>query len=386
MLSRRTPPSLWFGAALLALAFVASCLPEEYRRPGGTGDASDGSGGASAGGATASGGSSSGGSGTGGSAATGGAIASGGTNASGGTSGSTGGSSGGSAPTGGATSSGGAAASGGARASGGAQSSGGRAASGGASSTGGRAGSGGSSTGGASSGCQAGQLCENFESTNIDQLPQGWEKSAGAGTIGVVTGTVHGGSKSLKVTSPSGSYETYMVNRTVFNTMPKNGLYGRIFMRMNDRRQTTEANKIMHWTLVEARGSNSNARVRYGAIENGNTGTQKWLFNVETQEGDPHEAGIDDDGEDIQQDRWYCVEWMFDGTTDANEARLWTDGSEHPKMHATEANFFDQENGKYKMPDFDRLFIGWALYQPSNGPYEIFLDDLVIGPSKIGCN
>jgi hypothetical protein len=157
-------------------------------------------------------------------------------------------------------------------------------------------------------------------------------------------------------------------------------------MRMNDRRQTTNANKIMHWTVVEGRGSNSDSRVRYGAIENGNTGTQKWLFNVETQVGDPHEAAIDDDGEDIQQDRWYCVEWLFDGTTDMNEARLWIDGTEHQKMHATESNFFDQENGKYKMPDFDRLYIGWALYQPSTGPYEIFLDDLVVGPTKIGCN
>jgi hypothetical protein len=75
-----------------------------------------------------------------------------------------------------------------------------------------------------------------------------------------------------------------------------------------------------------------------------------------------------------------CVEWMFDGGK--QESRLYWDGVERPKMHAT-ATWFET---KYQMPTFDSLYLGWAIYQPISKPYEVSLDDIAVGESRIGCD
>jgi len=393
-----TRQRLGSAAAFLILACAPSCLPEDYVRPD-DGDASagaakgsggkGGNGGATSGGAVGKGGSGGGSSGgSGGSSASGGSSSSGGASSVGGTQSSGGAqSSGGTRSTGGAPATGGTAATGGAPATGGKSSTGGRSSTGGASSTGGKGGSAGAATGGAAGGssCAQGRLCEDFETTDVDAIPQKWEKAAGAGTIGVATGNAHGGNKSLKVTAPSGSYETYMVNKTIFDSWQSNKIYGRLFFKFTARRHTTNADGIMHWTLAEARGAGSDNRVRYGGIENTTAGTNKWIFNVEGVTGDPHEAAIDDDGADINAGNWICVEWKFDGTTGANDTQLWQEGTEHQKMHANQDNFFNQQSGKFAIPDMNQMYVGWALYQPSDGPYEVYIDDLALDDVKIGC-
>jgi hypothetical protein len=219
-------------------------------------------------------------------------------------------------------------------------------------------------------------LCEDFETTADGAIPKNFTKVASSGTLAVVSDLAHGGKKSLKIMAPSGSYETYLKETLTFPAK-NNTIWGRVWFR-------TEAlmpSDFVHWNLIEARGKTSNNRIRYGGINNPHGGsffTNAFLFNVET--GGSGEKAIDDDPKpEVAAKTWICVEWMFDGT--AQEARMFWNGVERPKMHATAPWFED----KYKMPTFDALYLGWAIYQPISKPYEVHLDDIAVGDSRVGC-
>lgn len=222
-----------------------------------------------------------------------------------------------------------------------------------------------------------GLLCEDFETTDDGMIPKGWTKSASSGTLTVVSDLAHRGKKSLKILAPSGSYETYIKETTTFPAK-NNVIWGRVFFRT----ESLMPADFVHWNLIEARGTTSNNRIRYGGINNPHGGsffTNAFLFNVET--AGMGEKAIDDDAKpEVAAKTWICVEWLFDGTK--QEARLFWDGVERPKMRADTAWF----ETKYKMPTFDALYLGWAIYQPIGKPYEVHLDDIAVGDARLGCD
>jgi hypothetical protein len=39
----------------------------------------------------------------------------------------------------------------------------------------------------------------------------------------------------------------------------------------------------------------------------------------------------------------------------------------------------------FLFPRFDTVKIGWQLYQPNEGSYDLWLDDIALGTQRIGC-
>ena len=85
--------------------------------------------------------------------------------------------------------------------------------------------------------------------------------------------------------------------------------------------------------------------------------------------------------------RWACVEWEFDGNK--NEMHLWFDGA-----LLADADIVGQgtrcvnsgDLGKpWTAPTFANLILGWQQYQTSTGPLELWMDDVAIGTTRIGC-
>jgi hypothetical protein len=225
------------------------------------------------------------------------------------------------------------------------------------------------------------KLNEDFESSSDGQLPDPavWEPAiTGAGTIEVTTAKAHSGSKSLHVTSPSGSYETFVKTGAPF-PVANNTFWGRLYFYL----KSTMPKNFVHWTVMEARGQGSNNRVRYGGINNadGNGFYGHWfLFNIETQ--GMGEIGQDDDtSPQVPAGEWICMEWYYAGQAGQNETRFFWNGDERPKLHVTSQAI----NGKYEMPAFDKLYIGWAIYQNVDMPYEAWIDDVAIAEERIGC-
>ena len=91
--------------------------------------------------------------------------------------------------------------------------------------------------------------------------------------------------------------------------------------------------------------------------------------------------------ETLATKRWVCWEWMVDGATP--ELHMWLDGQPQ-----TEADVVGKgtacatgPNGTWTAPEaFSRIIIGWEQYtQPSDVANEVWLDDLVMGPERVGC-
>jgi hypothetical protein len=201
--------------------------------------------------------------------------------------------------------------------------------------------------------------------------PAVWQKAvSGGGTIEVVSTMARRGRKSLHIRTPAGPSETYLHESKTFPAMG-NAFYGRLFFTF-DRRPAA----FVHWNVVEGRGTGNNNRIRYGGINNMSFGNW-FLFNI--QRLGANETGRDDDADPpIPARTWVCMEWMFDGT--ANEARLWRDGVERPKMHVTGLD------PQFAMPTFHDLFIGWAIYQNIEAGYEVWIDSIALDSQKIGCD
>jgi hypothetical protein len=73
--------------------------------------------------------------------------------------------------------------------------------------------------------------------------------------------------------------------------------------------------------------------------------------------------------------QWHCVEWMVQqaasGATD-----VWLDGQELPGLHLT----------NLLVPDLEVLKVGIAFYYPPAQPqYELWLDDIYVDTSPVGC-
>jgi hypothetical protein len=84
---------------------------------------------------------------------------------------------------------------------------------------------------------------------------------------------------------------------------------------------------------------------------------------------------------------WACVEWQFDSSK--NEMHLWFNGTlvADADIIGTGTRCVNSGDlGKpWTGPAYDTLALGWAQYQRSNGPLEMWLDDLAVSTQRLGC-
>lgn len=138
-----------------------------------------------------------------------------------------------------------------------------------------------------------------------------------------------------------------------------------------------------HFTLVEAAGSGNSTMVRpiggqyipahgkslWGAGADGGP-TGDW---TNWQATTPAAGG-----------RWTCMEWQM-GAAD-NRVDVWIDGVAKPELSvSTKTHGGSQVD--FVFPTFNKIRMGWQLYQGGATPskYDVWLDDLALGPARIGC-
>jgi len=94
-------------------------------------------------------------------------------------------------------------------------------------------------------------------------------------------------------------------------------------------------------------------------------------------------------------DKWTCLEWLFDGKNDADpmEAatpRVWLDGTE--LAWPTKFAFSDQDQmnatppKRNKATNFTVFETGITMWQQMPTPNNWWIDDIGIGPERVGCN
>ena len=143
-----------------------------------------------------------------------------------------------------------------------------------------------------------------------------------------------------------------------------------------------------HWTFVAASGTGVSGEIRlsgqrssgdnwFGVGTDDRTdpeGTGDWTTSDHDPGGSPKPVPLHE---------WLCVEWMHSGRT--NETRFFLDGVEHPSLHTTET--VNGGNGKpFILPEFTNVWVGWQEYQPSTETFELWMDEIAIDSSRIGCD
>lgn len=97
----------------------------------------------------------------------------------------------------------------------------------------------------------------------------------------------------------------------------------------------------------------------------------------------------------LSLDTWTCVEWLFDGKNeaDATEAampRVWLDGTELAWPTKFAFSEEDQMNAtppkRNKATNFTVFETGITLWQSMPTANNWWIDDIGIGPERVGCN
>jgi len=224
------------------------------------------------------------------------------------------------------------------------------------------------------------QLCEDFESGMID--PMKWSQN---GSMLVVDGLQHArGSKALHITR-TGNGNAFIKETKTFPEQ-NNTYYGRIFMYFHAL-PTAPGMNYAHWTFIAASGTGVSGEIRVsGQLQNG-----KNLFGVGTDNrvddaGTGDWTNSDKDPNNmpvaVPLDMWLCIEWLHQGAT--NETRFYWDAIEHPSLHTT-ASMHGGNMNPFILPQFTNVWIGWAEYQPSTEPFEMWIDEIAIDKDRIGC-
>ncbi|QDE82820.1 hypothetical protein [Myxococcus xanthus] len=90
-------------------------------------------------------------------------------------------------------------------------------------------------------------------------------------------------------------------------------------------------------------------------------------------------------------DEWACLEWLFDGANgtqpEAAEPRVWLNGTElqWPETFVFSDPPTQERPVREKVSDFTVLEAGVFLYQGLSVPTDWWMDELAVGPRRIGC-
>ena len=228
-------------------------------------------------------------------------------------------------------------------------------------------------------------LSEDFESTQVGQIPAGFTKS---GAVGVVDDVAHSGKHSLRMEAAEKG------GRKITKSGPEIAAiggehWGRLYYKVKlpvplPVIPEGKTSGIIHSTLVSGTAASplgtDSIEVRpLGHISKAD-GTFNYLYNVQPK-GGRAEFAFGAKSRTKYTDDWVLVEWYVSYETQAY--RFFIDGKEIPEMAKNQGagNFAGLEIPKV----FESLSFGWTNYQAAQGEgFTAWMDDIAIGKERLG--
>ncbi len=229
-------------------------------------------------------------------------------------------------------------------------------------------------------------LCDGFEAPTLDKTT--WTVN---GTAPVID-SIHAarGSSALHVMRTGNGPSTIKETKTF--PVANNTYFGRAFVWFSELPKTDldagdAGFTYAHWTFVAASGTGVSGEIRLsGQMKNSaslfgvgtdnridDAGTGDWTTSDNDPTGNPTA---------VPTGKWICIEWMHAGAT--NETRFYWDGVEHPSLYTTSSKHGGNAN-PYILPQFTSVWLGWQEYQATTEPFEMWIDEVAIDTSRIGC-
>ena len=247
--------------------------------------------------------------------------------------------------------------------------------------------------------CPAALFCDDFESFEAGKLPSGaWSPFQLNGTVRVDDSRAYRSALSVKATTlaTSEAYKVAVIGLigAPVVPVPDEAFYGRMMFYLESAPST-----LVHWTFIAASGvvpgRAYSAEYRYGGellVEGGEAGGSLLKAGYDTTDfyqtppvGPHTDCHKDGASAVLPVGRWACAEWFFDGPN--AQMRFWLDGAELAEIgvDGTGAGCDAQDAGyTWVAPAFSNISVGWKSYQVDD-ERSIWIDDVVIGSSKVGC-
>jgi hypothetical protein len=217
-------------------------------------------------------------------------------------------------------------------------------------------------------------LCEDFESTAIGDVPDGWERHGDESAV--AEDETRG--KALRL-GPIPVWE-----RRIYHDATALGSahWGRIYYRV----ELPVPDAFVHSTLVALSGDGpTRGRSEYRVVDTVKQAVDtpdvasrhQFLYNVQPEDSGEFGRGTEYDW--FFDGEWHCAEYHIDASNQSYAFYL--DGEEELAFENGEGEYSGSD-----IPDsFDTVRIGWINYQESPPGFTAWIDDVAFDDERIGC-
>jgi hypothetical protein len=216
-------------------------------------------------------------------------------------------------------------------------------------------------------------FCEDFQSVPLGGATSlKWGVDTSHGTLNVERGPR--GQRVLRVHTERNGRAFLKVEDF---SAPGNSFYGRVRLKTDAFPRKPD---WAHYTLIEATGQGPEI-VRplggqYAPTSNG------VFWGVGADGGPTGDWTNWRESAPSREDVWQCVEWRMDASD--NRIELWFDGIPQPDLTVSTRNHGGNQVD-FLFPQFNTVKFGWQLYQQNEGSYDLWMDDIALATSRIGC-
>lgn len=221
-------------------------------------------------------------------------------------------------------------------------------------------------------------FCEDFEALAPGPATSAaWTTEVANGALAIDT-THARGANALRVTTTGNGRARLQKSGLAF---AGNSLWGTMHVWAT---AFPTAPDYAHYTLVELAGTGNTSLVRpvggqyapgtpagsFWGVGSDGGATGDWTNWKRTV---PSESG-----------KWLCIEMHLDAATSAID--IYIDGVAKPELSVSRTSHGGNAVD-FVFPTFDRIWFGWWLYQtnPTPAAYTLWLDDLALAPTRLGC-
>lgn len=244
----------------------------------------------------------------------------------------------------------------------------------------------GSSHGAQKSSCAPGLLfCENFNALPLGAATsKKWGVDTQQGTLTVVPAHRHSTNLVMRAHTVGNGRALLVIND--FHA-PKNTFYGRMWVKV---KAFPTAPGFAHFILVQATGTGSKEMVRpVGGqfvekkfLKNG--GPARSLWGIGTDGGATGDWTNWKESATAVPGVWQCIRWSVQGAN--NRVQLLVNGVVNPDL-VVSTNNHGGKQVPFELPKFNKIQIGWWLFQPGSKPlaYDLLYDNIALSSQHLGC-
>jgi hypothetical protein len=235
---------------------------------------------------------------------------------------------------------------------------------------------------GSGAACAGLAYCDDFDGYGTVTLTNGetlgpWAVAVSAVTMTIDSVNAYDGGNSLHITMPAGvnshtggtPTHGLLSQGATAGLVTGNDLYGRAMIYYSNTGENNLPLSVHSW-FFEASGTST--KLAASASLNLGGGGAKLQLNYA-----PGDLSVQ--GGTMTAGAWHCVQWQYDGagTTPANVAKVWIDGT-------VALDILASQGWSFATP-WDAFSFGFTHYQTLANPVEVFLDDFALDGAMIPC-